>query len=323
MDMPPILEVKNLKQYFVAGSGLFSTATKTVKAVDDVSFSIQRGETLGLVGESGCGKTTLGRTILNLQKPTSGEVIFEGQDLAKVSEKEMRALRKHLQIVFQDPYGSLNGRMAVGSLIREPLEVHNMLDPAQRDEKVKALLEAVGLRGYYANRYPHEFSGGQRQRIAIARALATDPSFIVLDEPVSALDVSVQSQVLNLLFHLKLDRQLTYLFISHDLAVVRHISDRIAVMYMGKIVELAETDELFEHHLHPYTEALLGAMPDIAARGRKKKALLTGDLPSPINLPSGCRFHTRCKYSTEACQQIEPTLTEAAPGHFVACNRCQ
>lgn len=323
MDMPPILEVKNLKQYFVAGSGLFSTATKTVKAVDDVSFSIQRGETLGLVGESGCGKTTLGRTILNLQKPTSGEVIFEGQDLAKVSEKEMRALRKHLQIVFQDPYGSLNGRMAVGSLIREPLEVHNMLDPAQRDEKVKALLEAVGLRGYYANRYPHEFSGGQRQRIAIARALATDPSFIVLDEPVSALDVSVQSQVLNLLFHLKQDRQLTYLFISHDLAVVRHISDRIAVMYMGKIVELAETDELFEHHLHPYTEALLGAMPDIAARGRKKKALLTGDLPSPINLPSGCRFHTRCKYSTEACQQIEPTLTEAAPGHFVACNRCQ
>lgn len=323
MSETPILEVKNLKQHFIAGSGLFSSAAKTVKAVDDVSFTVQRGETLGLVGESGCGKTTLGRTILNLIKPTSGEVIFEGQDLAKLEEKEMRAVRKRLQIVFQDPYGSLNGRMAVGSLIREPLEVHHLLDPEGRDAKAKELLEAVGLRGYYANRYPHEFSGGQRQRIAIARALATDPHFIVLDEPVSALDVSVQSQVLNLLVHLKRDHGLTYLFISHDLSVVRHISDRIAVMYMGKIVELAEADTLFEKHMHPYTEALLAAMPDMSSRGRKKKELLEGDLPSPINLPSGCRFHTRCKYATEACKTHEPMLTEVAPGHFVACNRCE
>jgi oligopeptide/dipeptide ABC transporter ATP-binding protein len=275
------------------------------------------------VGESGCGKTTLGRTILNLIKPTSGAVLFEGQNLAQLSEKDMRAVRKRIQIVFQDPYGSLNGRMAVGSLIREPLEVHNLLGSGTRDAKVKELLEAVGLRGYYANRYPHEFSGGQRQRIAIARALATSPRLIVLDEPVSALDVSVQSQVLNLLAHLKREHALTYFFISHDLVVVRHISDRIAVMYMGRIVELAKADALYERHLHPYTEALLAAMPDMKARGRKKKDLLEGDLPSPINLPSGCRFHTRCKYAAEACKANEPMLTEAAPGHLVACSRCQ
>lgn len=317
-----ILEVKDLKRYFVAGSGLFSSEKKTVKAVDDISFVLKRGETLGLVGESGCGKTTLGRCITKLVEPSSGEIIFQGRHIEKFSEEQMRPLRRDMQIVFQDPYGSLNGRMAIGSLIREPLDVHGMLTKEERDERVKVLLEAVGLKSYYANRYPHEFSGGQRQRIAIARAMVTDPSFVVLDEAVSALDVSVQSQVLNLLAKFKGERELTYLFISHDLAVVRHISDRIAVMYMGRVVELADADELFKHHVHPYTNALLSAMPSIHNRKRGMRELLTGDPPSPINLPSGCRFRTRCKYACEACSQQEPKLTEVAPGHWSACVRC-
>lgn len=321
-ETDPILELKHLKRYFVAGGSAFSSESKMVKAVDDISFAIKKGETLGLVGESGCGKTTLGRCITKLVEPGTGEIIFEGRHIEHLSESAMRPLRKSIQIVFQDPYGSLNGRMSIGSLIREPLDVHGLLSRSERDERVKQLLEAVGLRGYYANRYPHEFSGGQRQRIAIARAMATDPSFIVLDEAVSALDVSVQSQVLNLLSRLKHERNLTYLFISHDLAVVRHISDRIAVMYMGRIVELADADELFENHQHPYTKALLSAMPSIKSRCRGTRELLEGDPPSPINLPSGCRFHTRCKYACKECESHEPELTEVAPGHWCACNRC-
>jgi len=316
----PVLQVKHLKKYFTASAGIFASERRTVKAVDDVSFDVYPGETIGLVGESGCGKTTLGRTIVNLINATEGEVIFQGKDISKLSDKEMSPIRKDMQIVFQDPYGSLNGRMSIGSLIREPMQIHKMYDRAGCDRKVKELLESVGLRSYFANRYPHEFSGGQRQRIAIAKALATDPSFIVLDEPVSALDVSVQSQVLNLLAKLRKERQLTYLFISHDLSVVRFVSDRVAVMYLGAIVEMAEANELYDNHKHPYTEALLSAMPDIHSRGRKEKKLLEGDVPSPINLPKGCRFHTRCKYAKPECKEVPPELTEVSPGHFVACH---
>ena len=316
----PMMEIRHLKQYFRASAGFLSSEKKTVKAVDDVSLKLYPGETLGLVGESGCGKTTLGKTAIRLIEPTGGKIIFRGQDITKLKEKQMREVRRHMQIVFQDPYGSLNNRMSIGSILREPYEVHGLYTPAERDERVREMLKTVGLRAYYANRYPHEFSGGQRQRVAIARALMLEPEFVVLDEPVSALDVSVQSAVMNLLVDLKNEKDLTYLFISHDLAVVRHISDRIGVMYMGKLVELCDEPELFKHTLHPYSQALLSAMPIPDPDLKRERIILQGDLPSPINLPSGCRFRTRCPYATARCAEEEPVLREVAPKHFCACH---
>ncbi len=315
-----LIETQELCQYFKVKKGAMSTSKLTLKAVDKVSIFINRGETLGLVGESGCGKTTLGKTILFLEEPTAGKVFFDGKDLGAMHKEELRKTRLHMQIVYQDPYGSLNTRMSVGAILQEPLLYHNICTKKESGDRVKALLEQVGLRPFHENRYPHEFSGGQRQRIAIARALTVNPDFIVCDEPVSALDVSVQSQVLNLLSDLKKDLDLTYLFISHDLSVVRHISDRIGVMYLGQMVELASEKEIFDNRLHPYTKGLFDAMPVPKSGVRLQRSTLQGDLPSPINPPSGCHFRTRCPYCTERCEKEQPMLKDVGNNHFVACH---
>ena len=314
-----LVEVKNLKEYFNINTGLFSS--KPLKAVDDVSFAIRKGETLGLVGESGCGKTTVGRTLLHLYKPTSGEIWFDGKQI--VTQNDILEYRKKTAMVFQDPYSSLNPRMTVSDIIAEPLDVHKMYtNKKERQERVLELMAKVGLNSEHANRYAHEFSGGQRQRIGIARALSMNPEFLVCDEPVSALDVSIQAQVINMFDELQDQMGLTYLFIAHDLLVVRHISDRIAVMYLGKMVELADAKEIYDHPLHPYTKSLMSSvpLPDPKKARENKRIVLTGDIPSPLNAPSGCPFRTRCPYATDACAESMPEFKEAASGHFVACH---
>ncbi len=315
MTQTTLVEIKNLTKHFPAAHG------QVVRAVDGVSFNIQKGETFGLVGESGCGKTTVGRCLLRLIEPTSGEIRFDGQDLLQLGKGELRALRRRLQIVFQDPYSSLNPRMKVGDIIGEPLIVHRIGNKQERKDRVAELLKVVKLDPDYANRYPHQFSGGQRQRIGIARALALNPDFIVADEPVSALDVSVQAQVVNLLQDLQEQFGLTYLFISHGLAVVEHISTRVGVMYLGKLVELAPALELYQTPKHPYTQALLASipLPDPEQTRTRARIALGGEVPTPLNPPSGCRFHTRCPYAMEKCKITEPEFKEVAPGHFAAC----
>ena len=318
----PLLSVENLKKHFSLGSGLLSRDDQKVYAVDGVSFQLRRGETLGLVGESGCGKSTLGRSIIKLIEPTSGSVRLEGQDVVPLSRSQMRPFRRQMQIIFQDPYESLNPRMRAGDIVEEPLILHEIASKAARMEKVEALFEKVGLRPDQTRRYPHEFSGGQRQRIGIARALALNPALIIADEPVSALDVSIQAQVVNLLMDLQKELSLSYLFIAHDLSVVEHISHRIAVMYLGRIVEVAGRRELFSDPLHPYTEALLSAVPIPDPKMiRKDRIILKGDVPSPINPPSGCPFHTRCPIAVAACKENVPELRELRPDHWVACDR--
>ncbi|MEK9775607.1 MAG: ABC transporter ATP-binding protein [Quisquiliibacterium sp.] len=317
----PLLEVKDLKMHFPVTEGvLFQKQVATVKAVDGVSFTLRQGETLGLVGESGCGKTTTGRCILQLEKPTSGQIIFEGEDLAKLDRKAMIAKRERMQVIFQDPYSSLNPRMKVGSIIGEPMKVHGILpDKKQRDERVAELLAVCGLNPKFMDRYPHEMSGGQRQRVGIARALALNPQFIVCDEAVSALDVSIQAQVINLLEDLREKFNLAYLFIAHDLSVVRHLCHRVAVMYLGKVVELADSDELFDNPKHPYTKALLEAVPipDPIIEKDRAHRIMQGEVPSPMNPPSGCVFHPRCPLAVDSCKQEVPQAREMIPGHWV------
>ena len=313
-----LLKVRHLVKHFPVDN-----SDDVVQAVDDVSFEIIAGETLGLVGESGCGKSTVGRCLLRLHEPTSGEVIFAGKEIVGLPHREMQALRREMQIIFQDPYASLNPRLSVRRIIAEPLEIHGIGSRVERNAKVADLLEKVGLDPRYADRYPHEFSGGQRQRIGIARALALNPKLIICDEPVSALDVSVQAQVVNLLQHLQEEFGLTYLFISHGLAVVEHISDRVAVMYLGKIVEICDAAELYENPLHPYSQALLSAIPVPDPKHKRNRIILKGDVPTPINPPSGCRFRTRCPYAIEECARIVPELREFAPGHVAACIRIE
>ncbi len=314
----PLVEVKNLKKYFPKNKGLLGGKKAFVKAVDDVSFTINKGETLGLVGESGCGKSTTGRMLMRLLDPTEGQILFEGNDISRLNDNQIRNMRKDFQMVFQDPYASLNPRMKVGDIIAEPLIIHGY-PKEERLERVQHLLEVVGLSAYHADRYPHEFSGGQRQRIGIARALAVNPKLIIADEPVSALDVSIQSQILNLLKDLQEKFQLTYLFIAHDLSVVEHISDRVGVMYLGKIVEIADKDTLYQEPLHPYTKALLSAVPIPNPRIKRERIILTGDIPSPSNPPSGCTFHTRCPFVTEECKKVVPKLKQISDGHYVSC----
>ena len=318
-----ILEVKNLKMYFPVGGGFLSRKpVGYVKAVDDLSFVVKRGETLGLVGESGCGKTTTGRCILQLYKPTAGQIIFNGEDLTKLNSKKMRAKRREMQVIFQDPYSSLNPRMTAGNIIGEPLIVHGLVKGKQEyREKVSELLTNVGLNPYMADRFPHEFSGGQRQRIGVARALSVSPSFIVADEPVSALDVSIQAQIINLLEDLQERFNLTYLFIAHDLSVVRHISDRVGVMYLGHLVEMADRNEIYRNPLHPYTKALLSAVPipDPVLDAQRERVMLSGEVPSPLNPPSGCVFHPRCPVVSDDCSRVLPELREVEPDHDVAC----
>jgi oligopeptide transport system ATP-binding protein len=319
-----LLEVKNLTMYFPISQGIIiQRHTGDVKAVDGLNFFVRRGETLGLVGESGCGKSTTGRSILQLYRPTAGEVMYEGKDLCKMKGETLRRMRRKMQMIFQDPYASLNPRMTVGSIIGEPMEIHNLAKGKEKTEKVQRLLETVGLNPYMANRYPHEFSGGQRQRVGVARALAVEPEFIVCDEPISALDVSIQAQIINLLEQLQQQFNLTYLFIAHDLSVVRHISDRVAVMYLGKIVELSSRDELYFNPLHPYTKALLSAVPipDPSVEGKRERIILTGDVPSPVNPPSGCHFHTRCPVVIDICKQVDPEFRDKGGQHWVACHR--
>jgi oligopeptide transport system ATP-binding protein len=323
LDSDILLEVNNLKMYFPVTSGmLFQRTVAHVKAVDDVSFTVKRGETLGLVGESGCGKTTTGRCILQLYKPTDGQVKFEGQDLTKLGTKQMRAMRREMQVIFQDPYSSLNPRMTAGNIIGEPLIVHGLVHgKAEYRERVSDLLQNVGLNPYMADRFPHEFSGGQRQRIGVARALSVSPKFIVADEPVSALDVSIQAQIINLLEELQEHFNLTYLFIAHDLSVVRHISDRVGVMYLGHIVEIAERNEVYRNPVHPYTKALLSAVPipDPILDAQRERVLLTGEVPSPLNPPSGCVFHPRCPIADDTCTRVIPELREVNQDHWSAC----
>ena len=314
-----LVEVKDLKEYFNINTGVFTS--KPLKAVDGVSFTIRQGETLGLVGESGCGKTTVGRTLLHLYKPTAGEIWFDGKQI--VTKKDILEYRKKTAMVFQDPYSSLNPRMTVSDIIAEPLDVHKMYqNKKERQERILELMAKVGLNSEHANRYAHEFSGGQRQRIGIARALSMNPEFVVCDEPVSALDVSIQAQVINMFDELQEQMGLTYLFIAHDLLVVRHISDRIAVMYLGKMVELADAKEIYDHPLHPYTKSLMSAvpLPDPKKARENKRIVLTGDIPSPLNAPSGCPFRTRCPYATAECAEAMPEFKEVSAGHFVACH---
>ena len=322
-DGDVILEVTDLKMHFPVGSGFLSRKpTGYVKAVDGVSFTVKRGETLGLVGESGCGKTTTGRCILQLYKPTAGKVRFDGQELTELNTKNMRAMRREMQVIFQDPYSSLNPRMTAGNIIGEPLIVHGLVKGKQEyREKVSELLTNVGLNPYMADRFPHEFSGGQRQRIGVARALSVSPKFIVADEPVSALDVSIQAQIINLLEDLQEQFNLTYLFIAHDLSVVRHISDRVGVMYLGHMVEMADRNEIYRNPIHPYTKALLSAVPipDPVLDAQRERVLLTGEVPSPLNPPSGCVFHPRCPVANDSCSQHLPELREVEPDHHAAC----
>ena len=315
-----LVEVSHLKEYFQISTGMFSS--KPLKAVDDVSFNIRRGETLGLVGESGCGKTTVGRTLLHLYKPTDGEVRYEGKPIR--TKADITDFRRKATMVFQDPYSSLNPRMTVSDIIGEPLDIHKMYqNKAEREQRILELMDRVGLNSEHASRYAHEFSGGQRQRIGIARALALNPKFIVCDEPVSALDVSIQAQVINMFDELQDEMGLTYLFIAHDILVVRHISDRIAVMYLGKMVELADAKEIYEHPVHPYTKSLMSAVPqpDPKVARANKRIVLSGDIPSPLNAPSGCPFRTRCPQATAACAEAMPEFKEVAPGHFAACSQ--
>ncbi len=323
-DNHVLIKVEHLKKYFPITRGIiFSRHVGDVKAVDDVSFDVYKGETLGLVGESGCGKTTVGRTVIQLYRPTAGSVYYEGKDLTKMGGNELRAMRRKMQIIFQDPYASLNPRLTVGSIIGEPLEIHHILQGKAMRERVEQLLELVGLNPYFINRYPHEFSGGQRQRIGIARALALEPEFIVCDEPISALDVSIQAQVVNLLEELQDKLGLTYLFIAHDLSMVRHISDRVAVMYLGKIVELSDRNTIYNNPLHPYTEALLSAVPipDPVVEEKRQRIILEGDVPSPANPPPGCNFNTRCPKVMDICREVDPEYREVEKGHWVACHR--
>jgi oligopeptide transport system ATP-binding protein len=318
----PLIEVRNLTKYFEISRGIMGRHKDYVQAVDGVTFTIGKGETLGLVGESGCGKSTTGRTLIRLYKPTGGEIIYNGVDLGSLSQKELVPYRKKIQMIFQDPYASLNSRMTVGDIIGESMEIHHLARGQERQKKIYELLERVGLSKDHASRYPHEFSGGQRQRIGIARALAVDPEFIICDEPISALDVSIQAQVVNMLEDLQKELGLTYLFIAHDLSMVKHISDRIGVMYLGKLVEIANRNELYDAPLHPYTQALLSAIPipDPEVSKQSRRIILEGDVPSPINPPSGCRFRTRCAHAMERCALEEPEIREVRPGHFVACH---
>ena len=316
----PLLEVKDLKKWFPAKSSPFSKEKVFIKAVDGVSFTLNAGETLGVVGESGCGKSTMGRSVLRLLEPTDGQVLFEGKDYTALKSSELAKSRSDLQIIFQDPYASLDPRMTIGDIIGEPLDIQLKLPTKERMERVLKTMERVGLNTRYVNRYPHEFSGGQRQRIGIARAIVLGPKLMVCDEPVSALDVSVRAQVLNLIQELKKKKHLTYMFISHDLSVVKYISDRIAVMYLGRIVEIAEKNELYNNPQHPYTKALLSAIPIPDVDNKMKREILTGDVPSPLNPPSGCYFHTRCKYATERCKTECPALHDVGNGHMVACH---
>jgi oligopeptide transport system ATP-binding protein len=326
----PLVSIRDLKVHFDLGGGAVwdrlvghSSGRRVVKAVDGVTLDIYPGETLGLVGESGCGKSTLGRAILRLVEPTGGQVLFRGRDLARLSKRELRGMRRHLQMIFQDPYASLNPRLTVGQTIGEPLATFNLARGRELEERVRDLMETVGLSPRFVRRYPHEFSGGQRQRIGIARALAAKPDFIVADEPISALDVSIQAQIMNLMERLQRQQHLTYLFISHDLRAIRHVADRVAVMYLGKIVELAEARTIYDEPLMPYTKALISAVPvpDPEIEAARQRIVLEGDVPSPINPPPGCRFHTRCPYAVEACRDVAPSLTEIKPGHFAACIR--
>ncbi|MHB8062235.1 MAG: ABC transporter ATP-binding protein [Ruminiclostridium sp.] len=315
-----LVEVKNLMKYFNLENDFLGRPTSVLKAVDDVSFQIHKREAFGLVGESGCGKTTIGKLLVNLYTPTRGQIFFDGTDLTALSSKKRREFCKDIQLIFQDPYASLNPRMTVGDIIAEPIKINNLLPKDQIEKRVTYLLNCVGLANHQRNRYPHEFSGGQRQRVGIARALAVEPKLIVCDEPVSALDVSIQAQVLNLLDDLKEEFGLTYLFIAHGLNVVKHISDRVGVMYLGKLVEIAPKKELYSNPLHPYTQALLSAIPSVDPTKRKKRIILTGDVPSPINLPNGCRFCSRCFKKIDSCDRVEPVLQEVSPDHFVSCH---
>lgn len=315
-----LLQVSGLKQYFPIRGGILGRVVNHVRAVDDVSFTIYEGETVSIVGESGCGKSTTGRAILRLDEPTGGQITFNGVDLLSLSKEQMRKMRKDMQVIFQDPYSSLNPRQTVGDILREALSIQKVVPKEKMRDRVVELLENVGLRADVMDRYPHEFSGGQRQRIGIARALAVEPKLIICDEAVSALDVSIQAQILNLLKELQRKYQLTYLFISHDLGVVRHISDRVIVMYLGKIVEIADKKSLFDNPLHPYTNALLSAIPLPDRKAKRERILLKGDVPSPLNPPSGCRFHTRCPFATDACKIEEPSLRGVGPEHQVACH---
>jgi oligopeptide transport system ATP-binding protein len=318
----PLIEVKSLKKYFPIRKGVLQREVARVHAVDDISFAVNEGETIGLVGESGCGKSTLGRCIVRLLEPTEGDVVFQGRSIGKLGARSLRPLRRQMQMVFQDPYASLNPRKRVGTIVSDPLRIHRIGDRKERKKQVEELLEAVGLSPEHYNRFPHEFSGGQRQRIGVARALALRPKLVVADEPVSALDVSIQAQMINLLEQLQDEFSLTYVFIAHDLGVVRHVSDRIAVMYLGRIMELSPAQELYERPIMPYTEALLSAVPipDPDLSDQRERIVLEGDVPSPINPPSGCRFHPRCRYATEICSQVDPPLTDYGNGHLAACH---
>ena len=316
-----MLEIKNLKKYFTIKNSIFEDKRKVLKAVDGISFSIKKGETFGLVGESGCGKSTTGRSIVRLYEPTGGEIIYDGENIANISDKEMLKYRKRIQMIFQDPYASLNTRMTVSDIIGEGLDIHTNITGAARQERIYELLQTVGLKKEHSNRYPHEFSGGQRQRIGIARALAIEPDLIICDEPISALDVSIQAQVVNMLEDLQQELGLTYLFIAHDLSMVKHISDRIGVMYLGNMMEIAESNELYKNPWHPYTKALLSSIPIPDPRANKdQRIILEGDVKSPINPKEGCRFNSRCRYCKEKCNQVTPELREIAPDHFVACH---
>jgi oligopeptide/dipeptide ABC transporter ATP-binding protein len=315
-----ILNVRNLVKYFPIKKGLLSRTAGYVKAVDDISFSVKEGEILGLVGESGCGKTTVGRSILRLIEPTSGEILFDDKDIIKLKGDKLRKQRKEMQIIFQDPFSSLNPRMTIGNIVKEPYEIHGVFKKKERMDRARDILMTVGINPNMLNRYPHEFSGGQRQRIGIARALALNPKLIIADEPVSALDVSIQAQIINLLVELQKKFSLTYIFIAHDLAVVKHVSDRIVVMYLGKIAEIADGSELYRNPMHPYTQALLSAIPIPDPLVKKQRIILEGDVPTPIDPPSGCRFHLRCRYRQEICTKETPVLEEKSPSHYVACH---